>query len=119
MVVRRRHLPVQVRDHLLWTDLKACAMRRAVVDGLWGEHVEITRQAMPHSPSVRVVTRDQRAHRRATWAQRLARNDLGPDAPQLTLEVHGVPEALAAFVGLRIASSSSATKTPATLGNPS
>lgn len=119
MVVRRRYLPVQVRDHLLWTDLKACAMRCAVVDGLWGEHVEITRQAMPHSPSVRVVTRDQRAHRRATWAQRLARNDLGPDAPQLTLEVYGVPEALAAFVGLRIASSSSATKTPATQGNPS
>lgn len=113
-----RRLPVLVNERLVWTDLMACAMRRALVDGLWSEHVEITLHPNPSPPSEPFVTRDQRAHRRASWAQRLARNDLGPDAPPLTLEVCGVPDALARLVGLRVRSSSSETKTPAALRDP-
>ena len=110
-----RRLPVLVNERLVWTDLKACAMRRALVDGPWSEHVEITLHPNLSPPSEPLVTRDQRAHRRATWAQRLARNDLGPDALRLTLEVCGVPDALARLVGLRVGSSSSETRTPTAL----
>jgi hypothetical protein len=115
---RPRRLPVLVTEHLLWTDLKACAMRRAFVDGLWSEHVETTLPDEPGRPIDRVVTRDQRAHRRATWAQRIARNDLGPDAPRVRLEVYGVPDALAMLVGLR-RGSCSAANTSANQGEPS
>ena len=113
-----RRLPVLVNERLVWTDLMASAMRRALVDGLWSEHVEITVHPNPSPASEPLVTRDQRAHRRATWAQRLARNDLGPDALRLTLEVCGVPDALARLVGLRGGSSSSETRTPAAQQDP-
>lgn len=113
-----RRLPVLVNERLVWTDLMASAMRRALVDGLWGEHVEITLQPHAALPREHVVTRDQRAHRRATWTQRLARGDLGPHAPRLTLEVYGVPDALARLVGLPAGSTSSWTRTPAALRDP-
>ena len=113
-----RRLPVLVWERLMWTDLMACAMRRVLVDTLWGEHVEITVPPRPGPPSARVVTRDQRAHRRATWTQRLARNDLGPDARLLTVEVYGVPDVLARLVGLPNDSSSSVTRTPAVQEDP-
>ena len=106
-----RRLRVLVRDRLLWTDVSACEMRRILVDTLWSEHVEIDSQSNPTAPSELVITRDRRAHRRATWAERLSRNDLGSTAKSLTLHVHGVPDALARLVAPRIDASSSVTKT--------
>lgn len=111
-------LPVVVRERLVWTDLKACEMRRALVDTLWSEHVSIDLEPSPRASSTLVVTRDHRAHRRATWTERLARNDLGPAAGALTLQVYGVPPALARRVGLPIGASSSATRTPVAQEDP-
>lgn len=112
-----RHLPVWHHTTLLWTDLSACALRRAFVDTLWSEHVEFDEGVNPAPPRAPKISRDRRAHRRATWVERLARNERDPKTHPPTLVVHGVPDALARLVGLPT-SSSSETKTPAALQEP-
>ena len=99
---RPRGLPVWQNPILYWTDLHAHAMRRALHDTLDREHVSISTPAPePARPSVpRVINRDQRAHRRRTWNERLARNARRPNAPPITIHVAGVPPKLARAAGL-------------------
>jgi hypothetical protein len=106
------HLPVVgVRERMLWTDLAACEMRRTFVARLWSEHVEIERMPLPSVQPTRTVTRSQRAHRRATWTERIERNQLPPTAALVNLKIYGIPVELALRVGLRDTAPSSSMKT--------
>jgi hypothetical protein len=44
-----------------------------------------------------MITREQRAHWRLSWAQRLARNTRPVTAPSLTITIHGLPASFAHF----------------------
>ena len=46
------------------------------------------------------LSRAQRAHYRLTWQERLVRNARDPGAAQITLTLFGIPDTLAAFLGL-------------------
>lgn len=49
---------------------------------------------MPQPPpenSETLLTREQRAHYRLSWSQRLARNARPADAPRLCVLLHGLP----------------------------
>jgi hypothetical protein len=100
--VRPRFLPVWQHPVPYWTDLPASTMRRALHDTLDRQHVDITAPASePARPAAqRVVGRDQRAHRRRTWDERLTRNARPRNAPPITIHVSGVPPKLARAVGL-------------------
>jgi hypothetical protein len=105
----RRRLPILQYAHPLWVDLIACELRRTVVDTLWSEHVDLEVPSCPVPARPAWITRDQRAHRRATWTQRIARNDRPATAPPVRMRIHGIPAALAQLIGLPGCSSSSAT----------
>lgn len=45
-------------------------------------------------------SRAERAHWRLSWAERLTRNARAPTAGRVTIRLFGVPEGLAAFLGL-------------------
>jgi hypothetical protein len=51
------------------------------------------------TPTEEVFTRAQRAHWRLSWDQRLARNARSPDAPTLTVTLHGLPASFAHAFG--------------------
>jgi hypothetical protein len=99
---RPRYLPVWQHPDLYWTDLPASTMRRKLHDTLDRQHVDISaptpQPACPPGP--RVIERDQRAHRRRTWNERLARNARPHNAPPITIHVSGVPPKLARAAGL-------------------
>jgi hypothetical protein len=46
-------------------------------------------------------TTDQRARSRLSWKERLARNARAPTAPQPSIQLDGVPDAFAVFLGLQ------------------
>jgi hypothetical protein len=99
---RPRCLPVWQQPAPLWTDLPASTMRRMLQDTLDREHVDISAPAPePAHPLVpRLTERDQRAHRRRTWRERLTRNARRCDAPPITIHASGVPPKLARAAGL-------------------
>jgi hypothetical protein len=85
---------------VVWVDVGAASLRRGLHEALRGQRVEIHAATLRRDPPhVAPETRDQRAHRRQTWAERLAHN-AGParDGPRLCL--HGVPMAISDFLGL-------------------
>lgn len=87
---------------VLWKDWPRCGLRRAWLKVIRRETVRLTRGPTPaavvREPSV-VFTRAQRAHWRLGWAQRLARNARPPDAPPLTVTLHGLPATFALSFG--------------------
>ena len=98
---------------LLWQDwsrrVHRCACQHLVRD----QRVEVN---LPPPPPVEarpimadvILSRAQRTHTRLAWETRLARNARPEALGQLTIKVFGVPEGLATFLGLAIASRSPA-----------
>lgn len=101
-VLPARRLPLLQQPHLYWADLPASEARHSLHETLAREHVEIRPSAQPPArrPAPRILERDQRAHRRRTWDERLARNARPHDAPPIRIHVSGVPPKLARAVGL-------------------
>jgi len=58
--------------------------------------------ALPCTAEV-ILSRQQRAHSRLSWAERLARNARVPTAGQLMIRLFGVPEGFAISLGLATA----------------
>jgi hypothetical protein len=85
---------------VLWYDLPATALRRLLPTQLRQQRVD----GLPPpaaSPAVpRMLRRDERAHRRLSWRDRLLRNARPASAPTLRLHLHGIPASLAAHLGV-------------------
>jgi hypothetical protein len=90
---------------LLWQDWSRREHRRAFIQLLRCQRVDVTReQALPPSPvPLPIFSRAHRAHSRLSVAERLARNARAPTASQIKFQLFGVPAAFAAFLGLQAA----------------
>jgi len=89
---------------LLWRDWSRREHRRACIQSLRSQRVEVKHDpASPPAPEKQevILTRAQRAHYRLSWAERLVRNARAPTDPLPTIKLFGVPDAFAAFLGLR------------------
>ncbi len=91
---------------LLWRDWSRRAQRRACLELVRGQQVEV--QVVPGRPptpaaSPALLTREQRAHWRLSWAKRQACNARAPTAGPVTIHLFGVPDAFARFLGLAAA----------------
>jgi len=80
-------------------------MRRVLVTQLRRQQVSITRhEAEPAPPQAasepRLWTRAERAHRRQSWASRLAGNACATAAPCYIVTLAGIAPALATYLGL-------------------
>lgn len=90
---------------LQWGDGGGRRVRRDLIASLRRQQVTITRQEQQFEcslakASAHVWTRAERAHRRQSWACRLARNAATPETPSFRVTVCGVVPALAAHLGL-------------------
>jgi len=86
---------------LYWDDLPATQLRRRLPAALWQQRIDGLPPPLTAPPAPRVLTRDQRAHRRLNWNARLVRNARPPSASPISLRLHGVPTTLAAYLGLQ------------------
>jgi hypothetical protein len=96
---------VQEVRALEWCDLGGRGVRRGLVRQLRRQQVGITSlgaasAAAPANREARVWTRAERARRRRSWADRLARNACGAATPRWSVTIPGVAPALAAYLGL-------------------
>lgn len=91
-------MPALGSGPVLWLDVDAAGLRRLLRETLHGQRVDVTTIPCEPTPTERPYTRDPRAHRRQTWAERLAHNRRPPDTLTQLL-VHGVPQALHHFLG--------------------
>jgi len=81
---------------LLWRDWPRRHLRRHWLQLIRRETVTFSCESSsplepPVEPGETVFTREQRAHYRLSWSQRLARNARPTDAPRLTVLLHGLP----------------------------
>jgi hypothetical protein len=93
------------QDELLWLDLPAYRIRREYVTQLRRQTVTIAAARGEGAPAwapgtPRTWTRAERAHRRLSWAARLARNRRDAEGTGYRFMVFGVVPALAACLGL-------------------
>jgi hypothetical protein len=84
---------------LYWYDLPATALRRTLPRLLAQQRIDGLPAASTALPPGGPLSRDQRAHRRLRWDERLARNARPASAPAIRLQLHGVPASLAAYLG--------------------
>ncbi|HEY4389648.1 MAG TPA: hypothetical protein VGN34_34840, partial [Ktedonobacteraceae bacterium] len=88
---------------ILWRDWSRCQIRRAWLHRLRTQTVTITSQQvapLAASEADGPLTRQQRAHYRMSWAQRLARNISSPLTASVELHLFGIPAAFATSLGL-------------------
>jgi len=90
---------------LQWGDVGGRRIRRALVTQLRRQQVSITRHEAERAPpqaasEPRLWTRAERAHRRQSWASRLARNACGIATPRYSVTLAGIAPALATYLGL-------------------
>jgi len=90
---------------LQWGDSGGRRVRRNLVAQLRRQQVTITSRGIePTTVSAeakpQVCSRAERAHRRRSWANRLARNACGETTLHWSVMVPGIPSALAAYLGL-------------------
>jgi hypothetical protein len=91
---------------LLWRDWSRRRQRRACLDLVRGQRLEVQMApGLPPTPAASPVllSREQRAHWRLSWAERLARNARAPTAGPVTIHLFGVPAAFARFLDLATA----------------
>jgi len=87
---------------LLWRDWSRRHQRRACLR-LHRQRLEVQMEpALPRTvaSSPPTISRAERAHYRLSWAERLARNARSDQADRITLTLFGIPERVAAFLGL-------------------
>jgi hypothetical protein len=90
---------------VLWEDWPARALRRGVSNPLSQQRVVIVEvpssgQGIPGHKLL--LSRDQRAHRRLSWQQRLARNALPSQGTQWRIQLFGVPRGIAEKLGITL-----------------
>ena len=90
---------------VLWGDLPGRRIRRDFFQALRRQQVTLVPPLpavapAPASSGPRRWTRAARAHRRLSWAARLARNALAADTTRYTVTLCGIPPQLAAALGL-------------------
>ncbi len=93
------------QSEVLWCDLPGYRIRHEYVAGLRRQRVTVVQLCSDRSEAVlssapRIWTRAERAHRRLSWAARLARNRCPAGPPCYRVTVFGVVPALAAYLGL-------------------
>jgi hypothetical protein len=91
---------------LFWRDWSRRKARRACIDLVRGQRVEVlVAPAGASSPPAQAppLSRPQRAHWRLSWAERLARNARSPRAGSVTITLFGIPDAFAHALGLTTA----------------
>jgi hypothetical protein len=91
---------------LLWRDWSRRRQRRACLELVRGQRVEVQVEAgcAPTPPAqAPLLSRPERAHWRLAWVERLARNARPPTAGSVTITLFGVPDAFARFLGLTTA----------------
>lgn len=66
------------------------------------QRIEISLSPSAASPPTTevILSREQRAHSRLSWAERLARNGRVPTADQVTIKLFGIPAGFATSFGL-------------------
>ena len=96
----------QERPVFRWCDRGGRQVRRDLVAQLRRQQVMLTKQEGERSsaPAPQLWTKAERAHRRRSWANRLARNACGATGPRWSLTIPGIPSALAAYLDLPSAS---------------
>lgn len=95
--------PLLAPHPILWGDWSRCQTRREWMHLLRTQTVTVTsKQIVPRvaSEAGGPLTRQQRAHWRMSWDQRLARNARSLLAPVMELHLFGIPTAFAASLGL-------------------
>lgn len=88
---------------LLWRDWSRRTQRRACLELVRGQRVEVQAEAgcAPSPPAeAPLLSRPARAHWRLSWEERLACNARAPTAGPVTIHLFGVPDAFARFLGL-------------------
>jgi hypothetical protein len=89
---------------ILWRDWSRRQTRRAFIRLLRTQTVTITltpgSYAQEDPPP---LTREQRAHWRMSWAQRLSRNAIKPSTPRISIHLFGIPPSFSASLGLAAA----------------
>lgn len=94
------HTLVVGNGPLFWQDWSRRQHRRACIQFLRHQHIEVTfpPAAADPLPADVILSRAQRAHSRLSWETRLARNVRPPLAGQVIIKLFGVPEDLALFL---------------------
>jgi hypothetical protein len=88
---------------LLWRDWSRRTHRRACLQLVRHQHVEVSLLAPPAPVPTNadlILSRAQRAHARLSWQARLARNARPEASGQVTINLFGVPKDFATFLGL-------------------
>lgn len=85
---------------VLWGDWPRCHIRRNWLNVVRSQTVDVTMGAPPTHDRIagtdaHVMSRQQRAHWRFSWQQRLARNARPVTAASLTITIHGLPASFA------------------------
>jgi hypothetical protein len=93
---------------LYWRDWSRRVHRRACIHLLLHQRVEVQTESGGSASATPVVwhaplSRAQRAHTRLSWQERLTRNARISTSEQVTIRLFGVPEAVAASLGLATA----------------
>ena len=85
-------------EPVYWTDLPASSLRHLLPNLLRAQQIEITMPDLPISSNVVVLTRDERAHRRLTWARRLKRNAAPHYSSPWRFHIYGLPQKVTAYL---------------------
>lgn len=91
---------------VLWRDWSRRRQRRACLHLVRSQRMEVQVEpghALHPLAEAPPLSREQRAHWRLSWAERLARNARAPTADPVTITLFGVPDAFAHFLGLATA----------------
>jgi hypothetical protein len=85
---------------VMWGDWPRCHIRRNWLKVVRSQTVDVTRRAPPTPDRTagigeHRIPREQRAHWRLSWEQRLARNARPVTAPSLTITIHGLSASFA------------------------
>ncbi len=96
--------PPEQRE-LLWGDVSGRRIRQDFTTRLRRQRVTITASSdeacsVPADGTPRIWTRAERAHRRLSWAERLARNQRAAEGRRYRFMLFGIAVALAAYLGL-------------------
>ena len=85
-------------EPVYWLDLPASSLRRSLPDLLRAQQIEITMPDLSISPNLIAITRDERAHRRLTWARRMKRNAAPKYSSPWRFHIYGLPQKLTAYL---------------------
>jgi hypothetical protein len=88
---------------IFWRDWSRRSHRRACMQLVRDQCVAV--EIEPPTTALPIVTpaplsREQRAHYRLSWGERLARNACSRTAGRVTIKLFGIPQAFAAWIGL-------------------